>query len=99
VNPLACEELAGGLDAFGRHDMTQVRIEFLLDLETSSSRPFRRNPSLLCGNDGIILTVHQKYLGEPQELESAREGAFIAAPTLGSIPASQAFICSPRYLE
>jgi hypothetical protein len=42
VNQLACEKLAGGLDAFGRQDMTEARIEFRLDLETSSSQPFRR---------------------------------------------------------
>jgi hypothetical protein len=64
VTQLACEELAGGLDAFGRQDMTEPRIEFRLDLETSSSQTVRRKPSLLCGNDGIILTVHQQYLGE-----------------------------------
>jgi hypothetical protein len=39
VNQLACEELAGGLDAFGRKDMTEPRIEFRLDLETSSTEP------------------------------------------------------------
>ena len=44
--------------------MTKARIEFRLDLETSSSQPFRRKPSLLRWNDGIILTVHQQYLGE-----------------------------------
>jgi hypothetical protein len=44
--------------------MTQARIEIRLDLETSGSQPFRRKPSLLCWNDGIILTVHQQYLGE-----------------------------------
>jgi hypothetical protein len=44
--------------------MTQERIEFRLDLETSGSQPFRRNPSLLRCNDGIILTMHQQYLGE-----------------------------------
>jgi hypothetical protein len=64
VTQLACEELAGGLDAFGRQNMTEARIEFRLDLETSGSQPFRRKPSLLRWNDGIILTVHQQYLGE-----------------------------------
>jgi hypothetical protein len=64
VIQLACEELAGGLDAFGRQDMTEARIEFRLDLETSSSQPFRRKPSLLRWNDGIILTVRQQDLDE-----------------------------------
>jgi hypothetical protein len=45
-------------------DMTEARIEFRLDLETSSSQPFRRKPSLLHWNDGIVLTVHHEYLGE-----------------------------------
>src|SRR5580693_7870410 len=44
--------------------MTEARIEFRFDLETSGSQPFRRKPSLLRWNDGIILTVHQQYLGE-----------------------------------
>jgi hypothetical protein len=64
VTQLACEELAGGLDAFARQNMTEARIEFRLDLETCSSQPFRRKPSLLRWNDGIILTVHQQDLGE-----------------------------------
>ena len=82
--------------------MTQARMEMRLDLETSGSQPFRRKPSLLRCNDGIILTVRQRYLGEVFSFrlgrgrEPARSGYNGATGQRPVAPASSAMIADAR---
>ena len=64
MTQLAREKLAGGLDAFGRQNMTEARIEFRLDLETCSSQPFRCELSSCAGMTGSFSPCITEYLGE-----------------------------------